>query len=200
MSWPTRLATSNLLPAPCKAKLQHPTTRQSTPHKSRPRARVYPAASRRSRYRWASGARHRRLRGQQVARRGRSAHPILGGNTMTSLSPEDIDLLRSQVPIGILMPDDETLRLVAVTDGVVEAHFGTTAESVTTNDGIVFWFDASDARRRGQPDGHTQPAFRVGLFGPHCAITAWHRSGDRPPRRPPTRTDTRANESLSSGV
>lgn len=64
---------------------------------------------------------------------------------MTNLSPEDIDLLEAQVPIGILMPDDETLRLVAVTAGVVEAHVGTTAESVTTNDGIVFWFDASDA-------------------------------------------------------
>ena len=64
---------------------------------------------------------------------------------MTNLSREDIDLLRAQAPIGILMPDDETLRLVAVTDGVVEARVGATAESVTANDGIVFWFDASDA-------------------------------------------------------
>lgn len=64
---------------------------------------------------------------------------------MTSLSSEDVELLGAQVPIGILMPDDEALRLVAVTGGVVEAHVGTSAESVTTNDGVVFWFDASDA-------------------------------------------------------
>ena len=62
---------------------------------------------------------------------------------MSDLSPEDIALLVAQVPIGILMPDDATIRLVALTPGVVEAHVGPVAEPVTTHDGIVFWFDAS---------------------------------------------------------
>lgn len=62
---------------------------------------------------------------------------------MSDLSPEDIALLVAQAPIGILMPDDATIRLVALTPGVVEAHVGLAAEPVTTLDGIVFWFDAS---------------------------------------------------------
>lgn len=62
---------------------------------------------------------------------------------MNRLSPEDNALLAAQVPIGILMPDDETTRLVRVTPGVVEAYVGPSAESVTTSEGIVFWFDAT---------------------------------------------------------
>jgi len=62
---------------------------------------------------------------------------------MSDLSPEDVALLEAQVPVGLLMPADETLRLVHITHGVVEAHVGASAESVTTTDGLVFWFDAA---------------------------------------------------------
>lgn len=61
---------------------------------------------------------------------------------MSDLSPEDIALLEAQVPVGLLMPADETMRLVHITGDVVEVHVGTAAESVTTADGLVFWFDA----------------------------------------------------------
>lgn len=62
---------------------------------------------------------------------------------MSDLSPDEIALLEAQVPIGILMPDDANIRLVPVDDNVVETHVGPAAEAVTTNDGIVFWFDVS---------------------------------------------------------
>ena len=61
---------------------------------------------------------------------------------MSDLSPEDIALLEAQVPVGLLIPADETMRLVHITHGVVEANVGLSAESVTTADGLVFWFDA----------------------------------------------------------
>lgn len=62
---------------------------------------------------------------------------------MSDLSPEEIALLEEGVPIGILMPDDANISLVPVDDDVVQTHIGPTAEAVTTNEGIVFWFDAS---------------------------------------------------------
>jgi hypothetical protein len=62
---------------------------------------------------------------------------------VSDLSPEDIALLEAQVPVGLLMSADETMRLVRVTRGVVEAHVGRAAESVTTADGLVFWFDTA---------------------------------------------------------
>lgn len=66
---------------------------------------------------------------------------------MSDLSPEDVALLEAQVPVGLLMPVDETMRLVHVTRGVVEEHVGASAESVTTTDGLVFWFDAGAGNR-----------------------------------------------------
>ena len=66
---------------------------------------------------------------------------------MSDLSPEDVALLEAQVPVGLLMPVDETMRLVHVTHGVVEEHIGVSAESVTTTDGLVFWFDAGAGNR-----------------------------------------------------
>lgn len=60
---------------------------------------------------------------------------------MSDLSPDDIALLEAHVPVGLLMPTDETMRLVHITRDVVEAHVGAAAESVTTTDGLVFWFD-----------------------------------------------------------
>jgi hypothetical protein len=66
---------------------------------------------------------------------------------MTDLSPEDIALLEDDVPVGILMPDDTTIRLVPITHCVVESHVGLAAESVTTNNGIVFWFDVANTDR-----------------------------------------------------
>lgn len=66
---------------------------------------------------------------------------------MTDLIPEEIALLEADVPIGILMPDDATMRLVPVFHGVVETHVGPAAESVTTNNGIVFWFDVTHTSR-----------------------------------------------------
>jgi hypothetical protein len=62
---------------------------------------------------------------------------------VSGLSPEDIALLEAQAPVGVLVPADETMRLVHVTRGVVEAHVGRSAESVTTADGVVFWFDTA---------------------------------------------------------
>lgn len=62
---------------------------------------------------------------------------------MSDLSPEDIALLEAQVPVGLLIPADETMRLVRISRGVVEAHVGRSAESVTTADGLVFWFDTA---------------------------------------------------------
>ncbi|XTP38350.1 hypothetical protein ACORG1_33305 (plasmid) [Mycobacterium sp. TJFP1] len=59
---------------------------------------------------------------------------------MSDLSPGDVALLEAQLPVGILMPDDQTMRLVHVKPGVIEAHVGPAAESVTTTDGLVFWF------------------------------------------------------------
>lgn len=64
---------------------------------------------------------------------------------MSDLSAEDFALLEAQVPIGIYMPDDATIRLVAITSDVVQTHVGPAAEPVTTNEDIVFWFDASGA-------------------------------------------------------
>lgn len=61
---------------------------------------------------------------------------------MSDLSPEDVALLEAQVSVGLLMPADETMRLVHLTHGVVEEHVGASAESVTSTDGLVFWFDA----------------------------------------------------------
>lgn len=61
---------------------------------------------------------------------------------MSDLSPEDIALLEAQAPVGLLIPADETMRLVHITHDVVEANVGAAAESVTTTDGLVFWFDA----------------------------------------------------------
>jgi len=66
---------------------------------------------------------------------------------VSDLSPEDVALLEAQAPVGLLMPVDETMHLVHVTHGVVEAHVGSSAESVTTTDGLVFWFDTSAAER-----------------------------------------------------
>ncbi|BBN50937.1 hypothetical protein [Mycobacterium avium] len=62
---------------------------------------------------------------------------------MRDLSPEEIALLEAQVPIGILMPGDATIRLVPVDDNVVQTYLGPAAEAVTTNYGIIFWFDVS---------------------------------------------------------
>jgi hypothetical protein len=42
--------------------------------------------------------------------------------TVSDLGPAGIGLLEAQVPVGILVPDDETMRLVAVTPGVVAEH------------------------------------------------------------------------------
>ncbi|MBY0291299.1 MAG: hypothetical protein K2X52_29790 [Mycobacteriaceae bacterium] len=67
---------------------------------------------------------------------------------MSDLTPEEIALLEAEVPIGILMPDDATMRLIPVFHGVVETHVGSAAESVTTNNGIVFWFDVTTTDRQ----------------------------------------------------
>lgn len=64
---------------------------------------------------------------------------------MTGLSPADRALLAAQLPVGILIPDDETVRLVHVIDGVVETYVGPSAESVTGNEGHVFWFNAAQS-------------------------------------------------------
>ncbi|GAB5901243.1 hypothetical protein OKHIL_70520 [Mycolicibacterium mageritense] len=59
------------------------------------------------------------------------------------LSPEDVALLAAGVPIGILVSSDGAMRLVAIAHDAVEAYIGTSAESVTTNVGLVFWFHGS---------------------------------------------------------
>lgn len=59
------------------------------------------------------------------------------------LSAEDVELLGAGVPFGILVPADGLMRLVPVVGGVVDALVGASAESVTTSDGLVFWFEGS---------------------------------------------------------
>jgi hypothetical protein len=88
----------------------------------------------RDRYRRAAAATHRR----------RAGAPVDEGTVLVSnLGPEDVALLEAQVPVALLMPADETMRLVPVAPGVVEAHVGLSAESLTTADGLVVWFDVS---------------------------------------------------------
>ncbi|SOJ57035.1 hypothetical protein MSIMFB_04513 [Mycobacterium simulans] len=59
------------------------------------------------------------------------------------LSTQDIALLKSLVPVGILVAPDETMRLVPIGVGVVAAYVGASAESLTAEHGLVFWFDAA---------------------------------------------------------
>lgn len=60
-----------------------------------------------------------------------------------SLSTQDIALLEARVPVGILVSPDETMKLVPIRAGVVSAHVGVSAESLTVEHGLVFWFDAA---------------------------------------------------------
>lgn len=62
---------------------------------------------------------------------------------MRNSNPDDIDLLAAQAPVGILSTADEFMRLVEIAPGVVTAHVGEAAESVTTGNGYVFWFSAA---------------------------------------------------------
>lgn len=59
------------------------------------------------------------------------------------LSTQDIALLEALVPVGILVPPDESMRLVPISADVVAAHIGPSAESLTAEHGLVFWFDAA---------------------------------------------------------
>jgi hypothetical protein len=62
------------------------------------------------------------------------------------LSAQDIALLQSLVPVGILVAADESMALVpAVDEAVVAAHVGVSAESLSADHGLVFWFDAATA-------------------------------------------------------
>lgn len=60
-------------------------------------------------------------------------------------SPEDLALLNAGVPIGVLMPDSTTMRLVPIDNDVVAACVGPVAESVTSTNRVVFWFDPTAA-------------------------------------------------------
>ncbi|WP_204815313.1 hypothetical protein [Mycobacterium riyadhense] len=45
--------------------------------------------------------------------------------------------------MGILVPPDESMKLVPIGAGVVAVHVGPSAESLTAEHGLVFWFDAA---------------------------------------------------------
>ena len=62
---------------------------------------------------------------------------------ISRLSAQDIALLEALVPVGILVAPDETMKLVPIDAGVVAAHVGVSAESLTAQHGLVFWFDAA---------------------------------------------------------
>lgn len=62
------------------------------------------------------------------------------------LSAQDIALLEALVPVGLLVAPNESMKLVPVIgDGVVAAHVGALAESLTAEHGLVFWFDPATA-------------------------------------------------------
>lgn len=58
-------------------------------------------------------------------------------------SADDVALLEALVPVGILVLPDETMKLVPIGAGVVSDHVGPSAESLTAEHGLVFWFDAA---------------------------------------------------------
>jgi hypothetical protein len=59
------------------------------------------------------------------------------------LSAHDSALLEALVPVGILVSPDEMMKLVAIDPRVVAAHVGASAESMTAQHDLVFWFDAA---------------------------------------------------------
>ncbi|OBG75814.1 MULTISPECIES: hypothetical protein [unclassified Mycobacterium] len=80
------------------------------------------------------------------------------------LSAQDVALLEALVPVGILVQRDESMKLVPVLgDGVVAAHVGTAAESLTAEHGLVFWFD---------PATNSLPINRMATFNLH-AVSAF---------------------------
>lgn len=57
------------------------------------------------------------------------------------LSAQDVALLEALVPVGIVVPPDETMKLVPISADVVITCVGASAESLTVEHGLVFWFD-----------------------------------------------------------
>lgn len=57
------------------------------------------------------------------------------------MKAQDLALLEAMVPVGILVPPDESMRLVPIHAHVVAAHVGHSAESLTVKHGLAFWFD-----------------------------------------------------------
>lgn len=80
------------------------------------------------------------------------------------LSAQDVALLEALVPVGILVAPDESMKLVPVIgDGVVAAHVGASAESLTAEHGLVFWF---------APGTYSLPINRMATFNLH-AVSAF---------------------------
>lgn len=59
------------------------------------------------------------------------------------LSAQDVALLEALVPVGIVVLPDETMKLVPINADVVITCVGASAESLTVEHGLVFWFDAA---------------------------------------------------------
>jgi hypothetical protein len=68
-------------------------------------------------------------------------------------------LLEALVPVGILVPPDDTMRLVPIGARVVAAHISPSAESLTAELGLVFWFDTAT---------HLLPINRMATFNLHA--------------------------------
>ncbi|ETB37926.1 MULTISPECIES: hypothetical protein [Mycobacterium avium complex (MAC)] len=80
------------------------------------------------------------------------------------LSAQDVAVLEALVPVGILVAPDESMKLVPVLGGgVVAAHVGASADSLTADHGLVFWFD---------PATHSLPINRMATFNLH-AVSAF---------------------------
>lgn len=85
------------------------------------------------------------------------------------LSAQDVAVLEALVPVGILVAPDESMKLVPVLGGgVVAAHVGASADSLTADHGLVFWFD---------PATHSLPINRMATFNLHAVSAFSLRTG-----------------------
>lgn len=81
-------------------------------------------------------------------------------STRSRLSAQDVALLEALVPVGILVPPDESMKLVPIIGGgLVATHVGESAESLTAEHGLVFWFD---------PATNSLPINRVATLNLHA--------------------------------
>lgn len=59
--------------------------------------------------------------------------------------PYEQALLWAGSDVGIVVPPDEQMHLVAISDAVVNDSVGDPADTLTAHGGVVFWFDSTDS-------------------------------------------------------